>query len=355
MKEKIAGISIFVNLILAIVKIIVGFISKSTSVLAEGVHSGMDVISSGISLIGIKMGKKPVDKKHPYGHYKFEVLSGLIITMFLFATGIWILYQAYKGFVDPEIVSISYLALGIMLLSAVLNGIMSKLKIYYGKKENSLSLLSDGVHDKIDVYTSIAVLIGLIIMPYWIYVDSILALLIGLYILKESFSLGKEATDSLLDVSAGEEIEEKIKEIIKKEKIEISDLRTQKKGAAVTANLEIKLPNKINVEEATKISNNLKEKLIKNIEPLEYVAIQIRSHDFTDSYFKPKDFVSKITGRGFGWQKKGKFKDTIKEAQGKGPEGYCICSKCGYKKKHERGTPCSTIKCPTCGISLTRK
>jgi len=356
MKEKIAGLSVFVNLILAIGKIIVGLLAKSASVLAEGVHSGMDVISSGVSLIGIKIAKKPVDKKHPYGHYKFEVLSGLIITIFLFVTGIWILYEAYKGFINPEIVSISYLALSIMLLSAVLNEVMSRLKVYYGKKENSLSLLSDGVHDRVDVYTSIAVLIGLIIMPYWIYVDSILALLIGLYILKESFSLGKEATDSLLDVSAGEEIEENIKKIGKQNNIEISDLKTQKKGSVVTANLEIELPNKINVEEATKISNGLKENLIKKIETLEYVAIQIKSHDVTDSYFKPKDIVSKITSRkGFGWQRRGKFKGEVVGAQGKGIEGYCKCPKCNYKIKHKRGVPCSTIKCPKCKENLERK
>jgi cation diffusion facilitator family transporter len=291
MKEKIAGISIFVNLFLAIGKVIAGLIAKSASVLAEGIHSGMDVISSGISFAGIKIAKKPVNKKYPYGHYKFEVLSGLAITLLLFGTGIWIIYEAYKGFLNPEIVSISYLALGIMILSAISNEVMSKLKVHYGKKENSLSLLSDGVHDKVDVYTSIAVLIGLIIMPYWIYIDSILALLIGLYILKESFSLGKEATDSLLDVSAGEEIENKIREIVKKENIKVSDLKTQKKGSAVTAELEIILPSKINIEEATK----------------------------------------------------------------KGPEGYCICPKCGYKKKHQRGIPCSTIKCPKCKIPLTRK
>ena len=356
MKEKIAGLSIFVNLILAIGKIAVGLSVKSASVLAEGFHSGMDVVSSGVSLAGIKISKKPVDKKHPYGHYKFEVLSGLIITIFLFGTGIWIIYNSYLGFLNPKIVSISYLALGVMLVSAILNEIMARLKIHYGKKENSLSLLSDGVHDKVDVYTSMAVLVGLILMPYWIYMDSILALLIGLYILKESFSLGKEATDSLLDVSAGEEIEEKMREIVKRKNIKVSELKTQKKGSAVTANLEIELPSKISVEEATKISNILKKKLIKNVELLEYVAIQIKSHDVTDSYFKPKDFVSKVTSdKGFGWQRKRRFKDEIKGAKGKGPKGFCVCPKCGYKTEHEKGVPCSTIKCPKCKINLERK
>ena len=357
MKEKISGLAVFANLFLAIIKIITGIIAGATSVFAEGIHSGMDVLSSGIGFIGIKLSKKPVDKKHPYGHYKFEVLSGLIITIILFLTGAFIIYDSFREFENPSPINIGYLAIGIMILSAIINEIMARLKIHYGKKENSISLLSDGTHSRVDVYTSIAVLIGLLVVKFldFIYADSLLALLIGLYIIKESFSLGKEATDSLLDVSAGEEIEDKIKQIVKKENIEISDLRTQKKGSAVTANLEIKLPNKISVEEATKISNNLKEKLIKNISPLEYVAIQIKSHDVTDSYFKPKDIISRISGRGFGWQRKGKFKGEIPEARGKGPEGYCVCPKCGYKIKHERGVPCSTIKCPRCNINLTRE
>ena len=97
MKEKIAGISIFANLVLAIGKIIVGFLANSAAVLAEGIHSGMDIFSSGISFIGIKLSKKPVDEKHPYGHYKFEVLAGVIITLILFVTGIVIIYKAYQG------------------------------------------------------------------------------------------------------------------------------------------------------------------------------------------------------------------------------------------------------------------
>jgi len=266
------------------------------------------------------------------------------------------IYEAYKGFLNPEIVSISYLAIAVMLISAVLNEVTARLKIYYGKKENSISLLSDGVHDRVDVYASIAVLVGLIIMPYWIYIDSILALLIGLYILKESFSLGKEATDSLLDISAGEEIENQITQIAKKQNIKISEIKTQKKGSVVTANIEIKLSDKLNVAEATKISNTFKKQLIEKIEPLEYVAIQIQSHELETSYFEPKETISKLgLGKGFGWQRKGRMKDTIKQAKGAGPEGYCVCSKCGYKIKHKRGKPCSEIKCPKCKINLTRK
>ena len=349
MKEKIALISIFANMILAGGKITVGVISNSAAILAEGIHSFMDILSSGISYIGIKISKKPSNEKYPYGYYKFEVLAGTIITLILLVTGIGIVYESYQSFFSPEVIKIGYLAFGVMILSAVINEIMARLKIHFGKKENSISLLSDGIHSRIDVYASLAVLIGLFLTEYWIYVDSVLALLVGLYIIKESFSLGKEAVDSLLDVSAGQETEEEIRLIAKKQNIEINSLKTQKKGYAVTANLEIKLPSDLSVEKATKISNNLRENLIKGIERLQYVSIQIKSHEMEIGFYKPN------IGKGFGWQKKGRFKDDIKEATGKGPSGYCICSECDYKIPHQVGTPCSTLKCPKCNTVLKRE
>lgn len=349
MKEKVAVISIFTNIMLAGGKIIVGLFSGSAAILAEGIHSFMDVFSSLISFWGIKVSKKSADSEHPYGHYKFEVLAGAIITVILLITGLGIIYEACRGLVSPEKIKIGYLAFGVMMFSAVINEIVARLKIHFGKKENSIALLSDGFHSRTDVYSSLAVFIGLFLTNYWIYTDSVLALLIGSYIIKSSLSIGKEAIDSLLDVSAGEEIEEKIRTISKKENIEISSLKTQKKGSAVTANLEIKLPNNLKVEEATKISNGFREKLMKEVESLYYIAIQITSHEVETGFYKP------TFGQGFGWQRKGRFRGEVDKAIGDGPGGYCACPKCDYKAPHERGVPCSTLECPNCNINLTRK
>jgi len=349
MKEKIASTSILANIFLAGGKIAVGVFSDSTAILAEGVHSFMDVFSSAVGYIGIRISKKPADSKHPYGHYKFEVLAGAIITIILLATGAGIIYEAYQNLLDPEKIKISYLAFGIMIFSVVVNELMARVKIHYGKKENSISLLSDGFHSRVDVYASLAVFAGLFLTKYWIYTDSLLALLIGAYIIQKSFSLGKEAVDSLLDVSAGKEIEEKIRTIAKMQNIKISSLKTQKKGSAIIANLEIKLPSNLSVEGATKTSDNLREKLMKEIQSLSYVAIQIKSHEVETGFYKP------AFGRGFGWQRRGRFKGEIEEARGGGPGGYCACPKCGYKILHERGIPCSTLKCPKCKINLIRE
>jgi cation diffusion facilitator family transporter len=348
-KEKVAIISVLVNALLAGGKIAVGAVSGSIAIMAEGYHSLMDVFSSGISYLGIKYAKKPSDEDHPYGHYKFEVLSGMAITLILFITGSGIIFEAFQKIFKPEKIEIGYLAFSVMAFSAIANEIMARVKINYGKKENSISLLSDGTHSRVDAYSSLAILVGLFLAKYFAYADSILAIAVGLYIIKESFSLGKEAADSLLDVSAGEEIEEKIRLIAQKENIEIDSLKTQKKGSAITANLEIKLPSSLKVEEATKISNSLREKLIGAVESLQYVAIQIKSLDLSTSFFQP------AYGRGFGWQRKGKFREKIEKAAGRGPDGDCVCPKCGYKIPHQRGIPCSSIKCPKCDINLERK
>jgi len=338
MKEKISIISVLANVALASGKISFGFISNSSAVLAEGIHSFMDIFSSIISYLGIKISQKSDNEKYPYGRYKFEVLGGALITLILFLTGLGIVYESVTEFFTTEKIEIGYAVIVVMIFSALINEIMARLKIFYGKKENSISLLSDGIHSRVDVYSSLIVLAGLFLSKYWVFADSILAIIIGLYIIKESFSLGKEAGDSLLDVSAGQEIEEEIKEISQKQNIEISNLKTQKKGSAVTANLEIKLPKDLKVAEASQLSENLRKELINKIESLQYVSIQITSHEIETNFYQPE------FGKSLSWQK-----------ERKGPAGSCICSQCGYETPHQAGTPCSELQCLKCKINLKRK
>lgn len=355
-KESVSVIAVIVNIALAVFKLSIGLITNSSAVFAAGIDSAVDILSSVLNLFGIKASKKPVDKEHPYGHYKFEVLSGLMITVILFITGVWILYESYRGFLNPVFIEISYLALGVMAFSAAANEIMARMKLYYGKKEDSISLITDSVHSRVDVISSVVVFIGLFLTPIFRYSDPLLTLLIGLYIIKESFRLGKDATDSLLDVSAGEIIENKIRGIAKSCNIELSEIKTQKKGSAVTANLAIKLDKSLSVDKATEISENLRKKLMESMHNLHYVAIQIFSHNVENSYYQPENIIPGIKmGRGVGWQVKGRFVEKVKGAKGHGPGGKCACPKCGYETEHRRGVPCSTVKCPYCGINLARK
>ncbi|MBD3354584.1 cation diffusion facilitator family transporter [Candidatus Woesearchaeota archaeon] len=341
-KEKISLIAIISNIFLSIFKIAVGILSKSSAVIAEGIHSGMDIITSAISYGGIRAAKKPVDKKHPYGHYKAEVFAGLLITLVLLGTSVWIIYGAITNFFTVKELFITPLTLGVMGFSAVINEIMARLKIKFGKKYESMALLADGKHSRIDVLASLSVFIGLFLTRYWIHLDSIIALLIGVYILVESISLGKKTTDSLLDVSADEEVENQIKDIIKREKIELVNLKTQKLGSAVFAELKIKLDPKLKVDQASSITKDLEKKVQEEVAPVEYIVIQIESHEIREESFKGAfgvrtEWKGRMGGRALG------------------PGGKCTCLKCGKIIPHKAGTPCYKIKCPECGSFMTRK
>jgi len=340
-KEKISILSILVNAFLAAIKLFIGLLSGSSAILAEGIHSGMDIVSSTVNYIGIKVAKKPVDKRHPYGYYKSEVIAGFIITIMLFAASLWILYEAVMDFFGDKILEVSYLALGVMVFSGVINEVMARLKFKYGKEQDAVSLVADAVHSRMDVLTSAGVLVGLILSNYWIYADSVAAIAIGIYILKESIELGKETTDSLLDVSAGEEIEKRIKDVTEKEGIQVSDIKTRKVGSDIFAELKIKLDSKLKVEDASRISKGLEMKLMKSVPGLKYVVIQVDSHDVKQSYYRGG------FGRMIGWR--GRM-----GGSGMGPSGECVCPSCGYKVPHERGVPCATVTCPKCGSKMIR-
>jgi len=284
-KEKASIIAVIANFILALSKIAIGIISRSSAVIAEGVHSGMDIVSSAISFAGIRAAKKPVDKEHPYGHYKMEVIAGLVITIILLATSLWIIYEAVSNLFAPKEVLITTLTLGVMIFSAAVNEVMARIKIKAGKQHESMALIADGQHSRVDVLASVGVFIGLFLTRYWIHLDAVLALLIGIYILIESVSLGKKTTDSLLDVSAGEEIENKIKDVIEKQGIKLSELKTQRSGAAVFAELKISLDPGLKVDEASSITKRLQEKIQEEIPSVKYVVVQIESHKIREEAY----------------------------------------------------------------------
>ena len=285
--QSVSIISTFVNLGLGISKLIFGFLTGSVALIADGVHSGVDVFSSFITFLGLKTARKPVDEKHPYGHWKAESLAGFLVALLLAVSGIWILYEAVTGFFGEQIVELSIGAIAVVVISILITEILARLKFHYGRKHQSLALVADAEHSRADALSSIGVLIGLGLVKYFNSADAIIALFIGVYILYEAFKIGREITDSLLDV-ANKDVEGRIRKICSAHKIEISQLRTRKIGAANFAEIKIKLPLKLKVEDVQKIIDTLEERLLTNIPELKQIVISIEAYKMARSVVLPK-------------------------------------------------------------------
>ena len=283
--QRISIISTLANLSLGVLKVVFGLLSKSIALVADGIHSSLDVISSFATYLGLKTAQKPVDEKHPYGYWRAESLAGFLVTILLAISAIWIIYESIQRFLGEELVIFSRNAILVVLFSVIINEIMARLKFHYGEKYQSIALIADAKHSRADVLSSLAVLLGLLLVKYFPLADAIAGLLIGIYILWESFLMGKEITDSLLDV-ANKEVEERIKKICQRHQIEIADLKTRKIGNYNFAELKIKLPLKMKVEEVGELTKKLEERLLKNIPELKYIVISIEPYAMKRSVIK---------------------------------------------------------------------
>ena len=278
-QQTVSLLAILVNLALTVGKIVLGLAFNLTALLAEGIHSGLDIVSSIVAFLGIKSAQKPVDKEHPYGHYRAESLAGFVVVILLAGSAVWILYEGIIRFIRPGAAFLSIWAIILMAASAVINEIMARLKFFVGSKFSSPALIADGEHSQADVISSIGVLAGILLIKLWASADALVAILVGLYILWEAWRLGREITDSLLDV-ADPEIEEKIRQIAQQEKIEISELKSRKMGPTALADLKIKLDPRLKVDEATSLTDKLQNTLLAGIEKLKSINITVESHEF---------------------------------------------------------------------------
>ena len=262
MNEKIsaARLSIFSNSSLIIIKIIAGIFSGSVSIIAEAIHSMMDLLASVIAFFSVKISDNPPDREHPYGHGKFENLSGTIEAILIFIAAGWIIYEAVTKIINLKDVHSPGIGVLVMAISSIINIIVSMRLYRVAKKTGSLALEADALHLKVDVYTSAGVAIGLLII--WItkipLLDPIVAILVAIIILKESIELLIKSFMPLLDVSFSEKEIEKLKDIINKYNLKYHKLRTRKAGNYHFIDLHLLFPDNPPLKKAHDISESMK-------------------------------------------------------------------------------------------------
>ncbi|MBQ6631698.1 MAG: cation transporter, partial [Romboutsia sp.] len=199
--KQVLWLILLANFIVALLKIVVGIAIRSTSMTADGFHSISDTTSNILGIIGITLASKPGDKEHPYGHSKFEVISGLFIgAMLLFLAG-KIILDALVSFRNPVLPDITLESLIVLLITLLINIFVSNYEHKMGKKLNSYILISDSLHTKSDIFVSIGVLVTLVGVKFGlpIIIDPIVSLVVVGFILHASYEIFKSTINVLVD------------------------------------------------------------------------------------------------------------------------------------------------------------
>jgi cation diffusion facilitator family transporter len=271
---KVARLSIYSNTILLIMKLAVGFMLGSISVLSEALHSGIDLLAAVIANYSVRKAGKPADDIHKFGHGKFENLSGTIEALLITVAAIIILYEAGRKIFFGNDVELNSELIGIgmviMAISAIMNFYVSRKIMKVAKHAESIALEADAYHLTTDVYTSIGVFIGLVLIHFtrWQIFDPLLAIIVALMILKASYDLTKRSISGIMDVKLSDDEEELIKSIITEhcsDYAEFHNLRSRMSGAERFVDLHLVVPKNQPVIEAHEFCDHLEKDINEKI------------------------------------------------------------------------------------------
>ena len=234
LQKKATIVSSLTATILIIIKLAVGILSGSVAVLASAIDSILDLIVSAFNYFAINKAEKPADEQFNYGRGKVEALAAVIEGTVIVMSGIFIFYEAINKAYHGEIVSHLTPSIIVMVISLVLTLALVVFLNFVAKKTDNMVIKADALHYKTDIYSNGIILLSLIIIHFtnFYLIDSIMGIVISIYIIYSAYEIIKDGVYMLLDASLDKKIVENIKNIIKTEKT-VNDfhfLKTRKSG-----------------------------------------------------------------------------------------------------------------------------
>ena len=265
---KFQRIIAIVGIILFLVKLYAWYVTNSVAILTDALESTINVIAGLIGLYSLYLSSLPKDQNHPYGHGKVEFISASIEGTLISIAGVVIIYEAIGELQNPK--TIEKLDLGLILVSitAVINYLLGYYALKKGKKNNSLALIASGKHLQTDTYSTIGIVVGLIILYFTkiAWVDSVTALLFAAFIIYTGYKILRESISGIMDETDElllKEVVDFLSEQRRENWIDLHNLRIIKYGSTLHFDCHMTVPWYFNIEEGHKEVDAL-EDAVKN-------------------------------------------------------------------------------------------
>jgi len=213
---KLSGaVGIICNCLLAAGKLIVGHMTSSMSITADGLNNLSDGASSIVTLLGFKLAEKPADRKHPYGHARIEYIAGLTVAVMILFIGLELGKSSVEKLIDPEPIEFSFTAVWVLCASILVKLFMMLFNLKMGRKINSNALLATAADSRNDVMTTSAVLAASIVEHFYdVRIDGVMGIAVSLFILYSGIKLAGETMSPLLGEGANPELQKQITDYI---------------------------------------------------------------------------------------------------------------------------------------------
>ena len=266
-KSNAAFISILSNTLLVGLKLAVGLSTGAISIISEAAHSGLDLVAAIIAFFAVRKASQPPDSRHAYGHGKFEDLSGSIEAILIIIAAVLIVREAAVKVFSPSAVEGLHLGMGVMIFSSGVNFFVARYLLRVAKATDSMALQADALHLQTDVYTSLGVLGGLLLMQLTglPVLDPLVAIGVAVFIFKAGLDLVRKSVGELTDVRLPAAEEAKIRAILEEAMpiaVEYHKLRTRKAGSERHIDLHLVVSQYMTVGEAHRLCDEV-EGIIK--------------------------------------------------------------------------------------------
>jgi len=282
LKEQTARLSVISNTVLVLMKFVIGFAIGSVSIISEAIHSSMDLIAAVIAFFSVRKSAEPPDAGHSFGHGKFEDISGLIEAVLIFVAAILIIREAVTKLLGGsyEIFTPDLLILGIAVMgvSTLMNWYVSSRLMKVAKQTESIALESDAWHLRTDVFTSLGVMAGLVLIRLTgiAIFDPLFALGVAVVIMKAAYDLTVRSFSDLIDHSLPDEDNQRIVEIICEHDSTYAGfhgLKTRRSGPEIFIEFHLVMPGEISVLQSHDFADHLEADLM-----LEYPRATVTIH-----------------------------------------------------------------------------
>lgn len=263
LKRWAAVASLSVALVLVVTKLFAFLMTDSVSLLSSLMDSSFDAMASLVTMVSIIHAATPADEEHRFGHGKLEALSAMGQGVFIFGSGIFLIFESVRRFITPLKIHEPTVGISVMIFSIILTGALIAFQVYVIKKTKSVAISADYLHYKGDLLMNLGVFGALVLSYYsqWPFFDPLFASVIALSLIWGAYSVTRESFDILMDKEIGNEDRDKIMQLVKAHpKVEaVHDLRTRSTGERIFIEFHMEVDGDLTLKRAHAITEEIEE------------------------------------------------------------------------------------------------